>query len=110
MGEERLWCPPTVLEELNPRFCTLLGAEMLAQEFAVLAGNLSVPPGYRLPLSPGMSANPISYLECLIVSYTLLVPLFLAVLCKFPSCRDGNSCLSSSSSRGQHPWCVFLAG
>lgn len=43
MGEERLWCPLSVLEELNPRFCTLLEAEMLVQESVVLADSLPGP-------------------------------------------------------------------
>lgn len=77
---------------------------------------LSIPRGYWLPLNPGTSARPcadVSYLVVPIVpryfKYCVRVFLCFAPFTsfrlsfdKFLSCRDGNSCRSSTSSRGRH--------
>lgn len=109
MGEERLWCPLSVLEELNPRFCMLLEAEMLVQEFVACLA--LVCPSRALAAPQSWYACQPYFIPDVFVSPMLSLSLFfLAVLGKFPSCRDGNSCLSSSSSRRQSPWCILLAG
>lgn len=71
-------------------------------------------PGYWLPLDPGTSARPCADASSLVVltesryfKYCVRVFLCFAhftsfyLSCdKFLLCRDGNSCLSSASSRG----------
>lgn len=117
---ERLWCPSCVSEEPKPKFDALFGIETLA--YASKAnGNLpgSCPSlqdtGCRLILTrlPARCFIPRAVILQVLhsgVSYALLTQLFLAVLGKFLSCRGGNSCLSSTSSRGGYPWCILVAG